>query len=172
MSLSVPNQYPIHLTGEERDRFEQITRNGHAPAKKIRHAQILLLSDRQRADGHYTAKQIADLLGICEKTVDRTRRRFVLEGESPTLNRKKRETPPNDPILDGEAEAYLVATCCSPPPAGRVRWTLKLLANTLVERGIVTSICAETVRRTLKKTNCNPGANAAGVSPSGTRRVS
>jgi hypothetical protein len=75
----------------------------------------------------------------------------VLDGEAPALDRKRRETPPTPPILDGRAEAHLVALCCSDPPEGRTVWTMQLLANALVSRRIVTHISAETVRRALKK---------------------
>ena len=151
MSVSTPHQYPIRLTDEQRRRLEAITCNGHAPAKKIRHAHVLLLSDQHRTGGKLSRDRIAELLSMHVNSVDRIRKRFVLEGEAPALNRKPRATPPTPPKLDGRGEAYLVAICCSDPPAGRTRWTLKLLANELVKRGIVTHICAETVRQTLKK---------------------
>ena len=75
----------------------------------------------------------------------------VLEGEESALNRKVREVPAIEPKIDGKAEAHLIAICCGPPPAGRTRWTLSLLAGELKKRGLVTSVCAETVRKTLKK---------------------
>jgi transposase len=114
-------------------------------------AQVLLLSDRNRPGGRLRGDQIADTLGMHLNTVARIRRRFVLAGETPAINRKPRQTPPTPPIIDGEIEPQLVAICCSDPPAGHVRWTLKLLAQTLMKRRIVTQISAETVRRVLKK---------------------
>ena len=77
-----------------------------------------------------------------------------------------------EPVIDGEAEAHLVAICCSPPPEGRVRWTMELLAGEMVGRKIVTHVCAETVRKTLKKTSSSRGRRSAGASLSGTRRGS
>ena len=151
MSFTAPNQYPIFLSDEQRERLSDLCRNGHAPAKKIRHAQVLLLSDRNRSGGRLTGDRIAQTLDMHLNTVARIRRRFVLEGEAPALDRKPREQPPTAPILDGVAEVQLVAICCSEAPAGRVRWTMELLADTLVERRIVTQISAETVRRALKK---------------------
>lgn len=168
MAKSIPNQYPVWLTPEQRERLDAITRNGHAPAKKIRHAQILLWSDGHRAGGRLSSREIAERLNMHDNSVDRIRKRFVLEGEVPALERKLRETPAIPPKIDGRAEAHLIALCCSPPPAGRARWTLQLLGNELTKRGFVTSVCAETVRRTLKKTNSSPGASSAGASPSET----
>lgn len=151
MARSTPNQYPVLLTDDQRQRLEEICRNGHAPAKKIRHAQVLLLSDKNHQRGRRTRTEIAETLGMHINTVDRIRKRFVLEGEQPALNRKPRETPPRPPILDGHAEAHLVAICCSDPPTGRNYWTMELLAQELTRRKIVTRISAETVRRALKK---------------------
>jgi|EndMetStandDraft_7_1072992.scaffolds.fasta_scaffold247020_1 hypothetical protein len=153
MARSTPNQYPVVLTDEQRRSFSEICSNGHAPARKIKHARILLLSDHEREGGPLTRTQIGELFGMHPNSVDKVRKRFVLEGEAPALNRKRRETPPVAPILDGHSEAHLVAICCSDPPEGRVCWTMQLLADELVKRRIVTQISAETVRRAMKKTN-------------------
>jgi hypothetical protein len=151
MARSTPGQYPVHLSPEQRQRLHDICRNGHAPAKKIRHAQVLLLSDHDRKGGAQTRTQVGETLKTHPNTVDKIRKRFVLDGEAPALNRKPRETPPTPSILDGHAEAHLVALCCSDPPQGRTVWTMQLLANALMSRRIVTRISAETVRRALKK---------------------
>jgi hypothetical protein len=172
MARSTPNQYPVTLTTEQRERLEQLTRTGKAPVSKVRHAQVLLLSDGNRPGGRLTRDRIAEVLGMHVNTVDRLRKRFVLEGEEPALNRKVRAEPPTPPKIDGRAEAYLVATCCSAAPAGRARWTLQLLADELKRRGLVTSVSIETVRKALKKTNCSRGASSAGASRSGSRRGS
>jgi transposase len=168
MAVSTPNLYPIALTAEQRARLEDITRNGSAPAKKIRHAQVLLLSDANRPEGRLTRDQIAQLLRMHVNTVDRIRKRFATEGEAPALDRKPRLTPPTPPKIDGRVEAHLVAICCGKAPEGRTRWTLQLLADELKRRGLVTHVCAETVRQALKKTNCSPGASSAGASRSAT----
>jgi hypothetical protein len=170
MASSRPNQYPVYLTAEQRESFTSITRNGHAPAKKIRHAQVLLLSDGHREGGRLSGCDIAQRLGMHLNTVARIRKRFVLEGDGPALNRKVREKPPIEPKIDGRIEAHLIAICCGPPPEGRTRWTLSLLAAEMTKRGLVTSVCVETVRKTLKKTNCSLGASSAGACPSGTTR--
>src|SRR5262249_27876987 len=127
-----------------------------------------LLSDHNRPRGRMTRLQISDALKMHVNTVDRIRRRFAQEGEAPALNRKVRLTPPIPPKLDGRREARLIAICCSEAPRGHARWTLRLLADELVNRRIVTHISMETIRKTLKKTNCNLGVRSAGASPSGT----
>lgn len=141
----------VVLPTETRQRLEAITRNGSAPAKKILHARVLLMSDSNHPAGRYHDAQIATILGIHLNTVARIRTRFVVQGEGPALDRKRRMTPPIQRKLDGRGEALLVAMCCSPPPEGRVRWTLRLLQQEMVGRRIVTGICCETIRKTLKK---------------------
>ena len=165
MAVSTPNQYPVRLTAEQRTSLLDITRNGHAPVKKIRHAQVLLWSDLNCETGRQTSREISERLEMHVNTVDRIRKRFVLEGEAPALNRKVRQTPAVPPKIDGVIEAHLIAICTGPAPEGRARWTLSLLANELKRRGLVTRICAETVRKALKKTSCNLGASNAGVFP-------
>lgn len=165
-------KYVVDLTPEARSRLESVARNGSAPAKKILHARVLLMSDEHHPGGRYHDHEIAAALGVHANTVARVRKAFALGGEGPALDRKPRATPPVPAKLDGAGEAQLVAICCSPPPAGRVRWTLSLLAGELVGRGVVTSVCRETVRLALKKTRCGRGASSGSASPSGTRRGS
>lgn len=172
MEVSTPNKYPVYLSAEQRKRLKQIVMCGSAPVRKVQHAQVLLCSDHNRPGGHFTRDRIADTLNMHVNTVDRIRKRFVLEGELPALNRKPRLTPPITPKLDARGEAHLVAICCSDPPEGRNRWTLRLLANEMKRRGFVTYICPETVRKTLKKMNCDPGKTSPGASPNATRRDS
>ena len=170
--ISTPNLYPIHLTPEQRLSLEDVTRNGRAAAKKIRHAQVLLMSDHGRPGGKMTGPEIAAALGMHLNTVARIRKRFVLEGERPALERKRRETPPVAPKIDGQVEAHLIAICCGEPPEGRARWTLSLLAGELARRKLVTSITGEAVRKVLKKMRSSPGRRSAGASPSGTTPAS
>jgi len=150
--ICTPNLYPVHLTPEQRQSLQDITRNGQAPAKKIQHAHVLLMSDRDRPDGKMTGPEIAATLGMHINTVGRIRKRFVLQGEQPALERKPRQTPPVPPKIDGQVEAHLIAICTGPPPEGRACWTMELLAGELVRRELVPSISGETVRRALKKT--------------------
>jgi hypothetical protein len=101
--------------------------------------------------------ETAQALETTARTVERLRCRLVEEGLKAALSRKKRETAPCAPILDGKGEARLIALCCSEPPAGRNRWTIRLLADKFVELAVVESVSRETVRRTLKKTNLSLG---------------
>jgi transposase len=161
----------VRLTAEQRQRLEDVVRNGHSAAKRITHARILLLSDQDHAMGRYTDVQIAGQLGVHEKTVARTRKNFR-RGEAVALDRKARLTPPVPPKLDGAGEAVLAAVCCSPAPDGRRHWTMQLLADELVKRKVVVSICAETVRTVIKKTNCSPGGSSGSASPKKTSPAS
>jgi hypothetical protein len=172
VAVSTPNRYPVHLSEEQRERLSTISRNGHAPVKKVRHAQVLLLSDRGRPGGPLSRTAIAATLGLHVNSIDRLRKRFVLEGEQPALERKVRATPPVPAKIDGRVEAHLIAICCGPAPQGRPRWTLRLLASELTRRGLVTQVSAETVRQALKKTSSSPGGRSVGASPSGTRPAS
>jgi transposase len=155
----------VTLSPEARERLEAITRNGFSSAKKILHARILLLADQDHPNGRYRDVQIAQALGVHKNTVATVRRIFVQSGEQTALQRKPRATPPVPPKLDGNAEAALVAICCSEPPAGRTHWTMQLLADELVSRKIVVSISDEAVRRRLKKTGCSPGKSSVSASP-------
>ncbi len=147
----------IFLTPEQRGHLQQVSRTGKTTAKRLIHARVLLLADEADPAGRQTDKRIGQALGVHEKTVSRIRRRFLSGGLTVAVERKPRANPPTPPKLDGQAEATLVALCCSPPPQGRVRWTMQLLAQELVKRSVVVSICQETVRKALKKTSCSRG---------------
>ena len=165
-------KFEVRLTEEQRARLEDIARNGKAKAKRILHARILLMADEDHPQGRWHDFEIAKALGTHRNTVQRVRKRFVLEGEAPALSRRPRERPPVEPTLDGQKEALLVAICCSAPPAGQARWTLSLLVGELTRRKVVTRICRETVRQTLKKMNLSLGGKRATASPSRTTRGS
>ena len=159
----------IYLNPEQRHRFEDIRRNGHAPAKKILHAQILLMSDEgEFAPRKWTDVEIATALNVHRNSVGRVRKRFLEKGEEPALNRRPRKLPPTPPLVDGVTEAQIIALCCSEPPEGRALWSLRLLTSELKTRQIVVEISRETVRRTLKKTNCVLGKSSVFVSQNGT----
>jgi transposase len=151
------NTYKVTLTKEERDQLTEMTRTGTHAARKIIHALILLNVDR----GTYnTEKQINEdickVLKIGMRTIDRVKKRFVEEGFDAAL----KMAPTSriyDKLVDGDMEAHLIALACGEPPKGHARWSLRLLADKLVELRYTEDISYETVRRTLKKTNLNLG---------------
>ncbi len=143
-------QYIVRLTEAERETLRSMVKKGRDAAYKIRHANVLLAVD---ADGPaFKDKQAAEAYGCHPATVAQIRRRFAERGLDGALHRKKQERPSRQRRLDGEAEAVLLAQACSPPPEGATCWTLKLLAERLVELEVVESVSDQTVRRTLKKT--------------------
>lgn len=143
-------KYVVRLSEEERQACLDVVKKLKGTSQKVRRAQILLKAD---ADGPaWTDAHIAEAFHCRVQTVENLRKRLVTEGFETALNGKKREKPPTPPLLDGEQEAKLIAMRLGKPPAGYGRWTLRLLADQLVELEVVESICAETVRKTLKKT--------------------
>ena len=149
-------RYRVELTPEEREEIKALVSRGRSAAYKQTHARILLMSDEAQDDLPMTDEAIAQALKVGHATVERVRRRCVEEGIEAALNRKK-QLRRRAKKLDGEAEAHLIATACSEAPQGRASWTLKLLADRLVEREIVDSISTETVRKALEKTNSSHG---------------
>ncbi len=149
-------RYRVKLTAQERQELTDLTTKGRVAARKQNHARILLLSDENSAAGSKKDDAIMSALGTSRRSVERVRQRFVEEGLESALNPRVR-TRHRAKKLDGAAEAFLVATACSPAPEGRTDWTMQLLADRLVECGITDSISDETVRTTLKKTYLNRG---------------
>jgi transposase len=142
----VKKKYVVDLGKQERKRLEEIVRKGRSGARRLRRAHTLLLADEGRTD-----QEIARALHAGVRTIERTRQRFVEEGLEAALSERPRLGGALRRKLDGHQEAYLVALACSEPPEGRERWSMQLLAEKLVEVGLVEEICDETVRRTLKK---------------------
>ena len=143
-------KYIVRLSEEERSLLQDIVKKLKGTSQKVRRANILLKAD---VDGqNWPDAKIAEALSCRTRTVENVRRRLVTEGLDAVLNRKKRETPPRLKILDGKQEAEIIALRLGKPPAGFANWTLRLLANQIVELEIADSISPETVRRTLKKT--------------------
>ena len=138
-------KYIVDLTDDERKQLLALLTKGKVTARKVRRAQILLQADEGASDA-----VIATALHVGVATVERTRRRFVEEGLYVALTERRR--PGGQPKLQGQDEAFLIATACSAPPSGRKRWTLQSLADRLVEVGLVNTISDDTVWRTLKKT--------------------
>ena len=146
-------KYVVRLTSEERQTLHPVVSVGKAAARKILHARILLQADQGRNGPGWTDTQIAEALSAHARTIAGVRQRLVEQGLEAALNRRKQTRPSRPRKLDGKAEARLIALRCGAPPQGRMRWTLHLLADRLVELKVVDSLSCETVRRTLKKTS-------------------
>ncbi len=148
-----PNKrYVVRLEAEERERLRRMVSVGKAAARKLTRAWILLQADESGEGPGWTDERIAEGLGVSVRTIEHVRRELVEEGLEAALERH-RPRRVYERRLDGAREAKLVAVCCSNPPDGRKRWTLRLLADRLVELKVVDSISYETVRRTLQKTS-------------------
>ena len=139
-------KYEVCLNNDQREFLEGITRKGKESARKINRARVLLLTDEGKKD-----REIMETLRISDGTVERVRKRFVLEGLDVAINEKQRPGKPKK--LDGRGEAILIATACSNPPEGRADWSIRLLADKLVELNVK----RETIRTTLKKMKLNLG---------------
>jgi hypothetical protein len=150
-------KFKVTLTAEERQQLFDLIAAGKAAARKLAHARILLKADAAAGGPAWLDPRIADAVEVSVATVERVRQRFVEDGFEAALNRKPRERPARERVLDGRAEARLIALACSAPPDGRAEWTMQLLADKLVALEIVPSISDETVRRTLKKTRSSRG---------------
>jgi transposase len=149
--------YKVILTKDERDQLTDLTRTGTHTAKKIIHALILLNVDRGAYNTEkQTNEEICKVLKIGMRTIDRVKKRFVEEGFDAALKMAP-TTRVYDKMVDGDMEAHLIALACGDPPKGHARWSLRLLADKLIELRFTESISYETVRRTLKKTNLSLG---------------
>jgi len=144
----------IELTAEERTELEQLIRTGNTPARTNTRARILLLSDRSQGQKR-TDQEVAEAVLCCKSTVINVRRRFLSAGLHAALYDKDRPGAP--PKFTGEVEARLTMLASSDPPEGAARWTLRLLAEKMVELGYVDSISYVTVGELLKKTRSSPG---------------
>ncbi len=143
-------KYVVRLSDEERAVCEATVKNEKGKSERLRRAVILLKAD---LDGpSWKDEKISEAVGCRIRTVENVRRELVQEGFEAALVRKKRTTSPTPKLLDGAAEAKLIALRLGKPPAGYGHWTLRLLADQLVELEVVDSICPETVRQTPKKT--------------------
>jgi transposase len=157
-------KYVVRLSAEERQQLEALIQKGKGPARRLLKARILLKADVSDAGPGWSDSKIIAALDTSTSMVYRVRKQLVEEGFEAVLSRKQRAVPAVPRIFDGEKEAKLIALACSKPPQGRVRWTLRLLENKVVELGIVDHASDSTICRTLKKTVSNPTAGSAGSS--------
>ena len=149
-------KYIVKLTQKEREFLSGLISKGKGSAKKMLHARILLKVDSGPHGEQWTDEKVVEALDVSLRCVERIRERFVLENlESALVRRKHVRYRPRR--LDGKQEAHLVALVCSQAPAGRKRWTLHLLADTMVEMKHVETLSHEAVRQTLKKMKLSLG---------------
>ncbi|GMU87764.1 MAG: transposase [Ignavibacteriales bacterium] len=149
-------KYIVTLSKEEHSELMEIINKGCHTSQKFRAAYILLNCDEGKYAEKVTNEQISKVLKVGMRTIDRVKKRFIEDGFEAVLERKPPERE-YERKADGELEAHLVTLCCSEPPKGYAKWSLRLLADKLVELKYVESISYETVRRVLKKTNYSHG---------------
>jgi len=147
------NRYKVTLTKAEREQLTELTRSGHSTAARFIHARALLLCDAGKHGDPWKVADVASALGVTSRTLEHLKQRFVEEGLEAALARKPPRKP-RAPTFDGEFDARLTALACSQAPAGHQRWTVRLLADKLVELKIVEAVSTMTVQRSLKKTTC------------------
>jgi transposase len=157
-------KHVVRLSPEERQKLEEMLRKGKVAAQRRQHAQILLKVDEGPLGPAWTNQRTAEAVGVSVQTVINVRKRLVEGGFEAALQRKKQVRPSRSIVLDGEKEARLIALACGKPSAGNARWTLRLLADKLVELQIVDRVSLETVRQSLKKTNCSLTGASTGAS--------
>jgi transposase len=160
--MSMRKQYHVHLTPEQRSEATAILARGQAAALTHRHARILLEVEadaavRRRVRGD---RQVAEVCGVSPRTVARVRERFARDGFAVAV--QGRPHPGSPPKLDSTQEARLIALACTAPPAGHARWSVRLLADRVVELAELPPISRELVRTTLKKTSSSPGGANGG----------
>lgn len=148
-------RWVVELSQEEREQLEQLINKGNIAGYKIKHAHMLLKADEGKHGPSWPDTRIAEAYNTCESTVRNLRKRLVEKGFEAALEREKQT---NRRIkIDGEIEAKLIALACSHPPEGYSKWSVRLLADRLVELEIVDEISHMTVQRVMKKTNLNRG---------------
>jgi len=148
-------KFVVRLSKDERERLDELVRTGRRSARLLIKARILLKADVSEAGEGWSDSRIAEALDTSIANIVRTRRQLVEEGFEAVLTRKHSANSARRRILDGVAEARLIALTCSPAPAGRARWTLRLLEEKVVELNIVEKASDNTIGRTLKKTFSN-----------------
>jgi len=150
-------KYTVRLSTEERETLTKLITSGRDPARMFTRGRILLKADQSDNGPGWSDERISEALDVTVQTIERVRKQLVEEGFNAVLSRREYTQKVSRKKIDGDVEAHLVALSCSKPPEGRARWTLRLLADSIVELGYVESISHEAIRQTLKKTNLNHG---------------
>ena len=155
-------KYRVTLEKEEREQLEAITRKGAHQSQRVVNALVLLNCDEGPSSTKPArSKDVADILGVSMRKIDRVKKRFVEDGLEVALGSRQGQRV-HERKTDGDFEAHLLALSCSNPPEGFARWSLRLLADRVVELQYIDSVSYETIRRVLKKTKSNPGKRSAG----------
>lgn len=165
--MSQVRKFKVYLEAEQRKHLEAIAHNGHAPVKKILHAQMLLMADQEHPQGRWKDEQLARALGVHRNTISRVRRRFVEQGEAPALNRRARAKPPVAPKLDGGKEAQLVAILKLAAARRACPLELKFVSGGVKSPPERDLHLSGNRPSTVKKTCSSHGRKSATVSPSG-----
>lgn len=148
----MPKRYRVHLTDDETEILKKLLANRKSQSVFVKRAYILLALDENQASGRLTDEEIRIRYQVGQRSIERTRQRFIEEGFEIAVNGKKRSVF-KEKKFDGRVEAQLIAMRCQAPPEGVQHWTLRLLAENLVELGVVERISHESVRQLLKKTS-------------------
>ena len=164
-------KYVVRLNAEERAYLDELIRKGKSPAQRLMKARILLKADVGEGGEGWSDCRIMEALGTSASMIYRVRKQLVEEGFEAVLSRKQRAMPAVPRIFDGEKEAKLIALACSEPPAGRARWTLRLLEEKVVELNIVDKASDNTIGRVLKKHSQAPSQRAMGDPTQGEQRL-
>ncbi len=157
-------RYRVTLTEQERQELEALTKTAKSNAKQFLYARSLLLCDAGPQGPAWAMADTAEAMGVTPRTIEHLKKRFVEEGLAAALERRQSEKPPRGVIFDGAFEARLVALACSETPAGRQRWTVRLLAEKAVEMNLAPSVSHMTIQRLLKKTNLSLTSGSIGKS--------
>jgi DNA-binding transcriptional LysR family regulator len=153
-------KYMVSLAPEERVELQRLVNAGKAAARRLAHARILLLADRDdRPD-----EEIVTALGVSLRTVERVRKRLVTQGLDAAIDHRPQPPRPDKIKIRGDLEQELIELACADPPRGRCRWTLRLLADEMVVLGLVDAVSTETVRKALKKMTSIRGSSKDGAS--------
>ncbi len=156
-------KYIVKLTKEEREYLLEFLKSNKCTHHENQRARILLKADQADGKKWLTDFEISRALDVVVQTVERTRKRFVEEGFEGSLRNPKRKKPPHNLVVDGEVEAQIITLACSEAPEGRSRWTLRMIADKMVELELVDKISKSSIGNALKKTKLSHGRRSSGV---------
>jgi hypothetical protein len=150
-------KYIVRLSEEERETISKLINSGRGAARMFTRARILFKADQSENGPGWSDEEISRALDVTVQSIERIRKQLVDEGFDSVLSRREYKQKVSRKKIDGDVEAHLIAICCGDPPSGRTRWTLRLLADRIVELGYVDNISHEAIRQTLKKTKLSLG---------------